>query len=365
MNGNQDNLEGPAQLPSEPSLNQNPTPSQPPQAAPFVPPTPIIPSSTSVPPFSASKSPSVGAPPPPDIGIRTMASDLSSLKSSGGLEPKAKTFRPEDFSTEAIFQPAEGGAESETSQTSASHKPLYIILGIVGFVIIASLVIYFFIWPLIKSPTNTTPTVDNNPPANNNPTTPGTLVHKSFFTASIASTISANLSNLNLTEISTALNAVAPGIGQSSLAEITLTVNNTVPESPDFLSTVFPQLDKTVVASNLEKDFTAFIYRDANGSWPGYVFKLSETGAVGSISEPIKTSIESSTSLSGLFLVNPGKQGPAGFKDGLKVGGSTARYVSFASTGASLNYGWFGNYLIISTSFNGFKESLKALGLSS
>lgn len=364
MNGNQDNLEGPAPLPGEPSPNQNWTPPQlsetPPQAAPAplsVPPPPT-------PSFEPSNPSGVGAPPPPDIGIRTMASDLSSLKSSGGLEPKAKTFRPEDFSTEAIFQPKEDGSELGVNQRSGSHKSLYIILGVVGFVIVAGLVIYFFVWPLINPPVSTAPVVDNNPPVVTEPITPAAIIHKSFFTTPAALVVPMNLSNLNLAEVSSALNAAAIGISQGSLAEINLTVNSVSPESSDFLSTVFPQLDKAILASNFERDFTVFVYRDANGSWPGYIFKISDTGVMDRVATPFKAIVESSTDLGSLFLTDVGKQA-GNFKDGLKVGESTARYVSFATTGASFNYGWFGNYLVVSTSFNGFKESLKVLGLSS
>src|SRR3989344_6998305 len=364
MNGNQDNLQGPAPLPGEPSPNQNWTPQQPSQTPPPIPPTPPPAPSPSIPSFEPPKPSGVGAPPPPDIGIRTMASDLSSLKSSGGLEPKAKTFRPEDFSTEAVFKPSEGDSEQNMNQPSGSHKPLYIVFGIIGFVIIAGLVIYFFVWPLIKSPVSPAPVVDDNPPVVTEPITPAAIVHKSFFTTPAASVVPMNLSNLNLAEVSSALNAAAIGISQSSLAEINLTANSVVPESSDFLSTVFPQLDKTILASNFERDFTVFVYRDGNGSWPGYVFKISDTGVMDRVATPFKAIVESSTNLGDLFLTDVGKQA-GDFKDGLKAGESTARYVSFATTGASFNYGWFGNYLIVSTSFNGFKESLKALGLSS
>ncbi|MDP3947893.1 MAG: hypothetical protein Q8Q41_04375, partial [bacterium] len=47
----------------------------------------------------------VPSPPPPPIGIRTMESDLSTIKESGGSAPEPKPFTPSEFKTQAPVTP--------------------------------------------------------------------------------------------------------------------------------------------------------------------------------------------------------------------------------------------------------------------
>ena len=79
----------------------------------------------------------------------------------------------------------------------------------------------------------------------------------------------------------------------------------------------------------------------------------------------MQSQIEGSTSLGRLYLNPPGTQGEGGFSDGLVTlkNGDTidTRYVPFSGEGASLNYGWIANYLVISTSFSGMKQALEML----
>src|SRR3989344_9675981 len=48
---------------------------------------------------------SVPPPPPPPVGIRTMESDLSAVKESGGTIPEPKPFPPSDFKPQVSVQP--------------------------------------------------------------------------------------------------------------------------------------------------------------------------------------------------------------------------------------------------------------------
>ncbi len=73
------------------------------------------------------------------------------------------------------------------------------------------------------------------------------------------------------------------------------------------------------------------------------------------------TSIELSANIPELYLSDIAPSA-AGFKDGLKIGNLNARYLAFGAPGASFNYVWLNNHLVVSTSFNGFREALKLLG---
>jgi len=381
MNGNQNKFPSPAPLPEEPTSSGQdvPTPEQgmpvsqqggpevrPPQAPPQVPPMPSPPPAPQR--FQPSgPTPSIpGTPPPPDIGIRTMASDLSSLKSSGGLEAKPKTFKPEEFSKEPTFEvskPKKGPeGEMKTAKPKEPPKSMFIALGIVGFVVVAGLVIYFFVMPLIfpKAEPITEPApVVETPPAALEPTvTP--LIHQSYFVAPVASTVAMNLNNLNLAEVNSALNASATDMGEQTVREVTFTVSGNVPEAADFLSIAFPELNKDFLTASFERDFTTFIYRDVNGFWPGYIFRLSPGSSLDQVASTV-TSIESSANIPELYLSDIAPSS-AGFKDGLKVGDLSARYLAFSVPGASFNYVWLNNHLVVSASFNGFREALKLLG---
>src|SRR3989338_7076932 len=48
---------------------------------------------------------SVPPPPPPPIGIRTLESDLSAVKESGGTIPEPRPFTPSEFKPQVSVQP--------------------------------------------------------------------------------------------------------------------------------------------------------------------------------------------------------------------------------------------------------------------
>lgn len=396
MNDNQDNLQGPASLPnnnqyqppvppigvpSNPGVPPPPPPTSPVMPNPISPVapnapasqfSPITPNISSTPPnFSARTSSAVPPPPAPDIGIRTMASDLSSLKSTGGLEAKPNTFKPADFANVPVFRPSGTASAPGTAATAvpAHRSRLSMIIAIsIAFIIVAGLVVYFFILPLISPAKNntttpitaTTPT-EQAPPVASTPVVTPQLTHQTFFITAPTSTSAVNLTTLTLGEIQTAFTAILSGVQPKTLTEINLNLNNSPVDATAFMAVAFPELDQAVIGANFYKDMTTFVYKDANGSWPGYIFKLKDPASLANVSTAVK-GIESSNNLPNLFLTSPGAV-KVGFKDGLTVGTTKARYITYTATGASINYVWFNNYLVVSTSFNGFKEALRLLGL--
>ena len=73
--------------------------------------------------------------------------------------------------------------------------------------------------------------------------------------------------------------------------------------------------------------------------------------------------LETSTDLKNLYIQDPGTPAVAGFKVG-SAKNLSGRFLSFSTKGASLNYGWTpNNLLVISTSYNGLINILGKLGI--
>ena len=127
---------------------------------------------------------SVPPPPAPEIGIRTMKSDLESIKQSGGETPTPQTFIPSELKREIpqpaveepkieaalnipgytgpekpIFEPQQSVSTSQpvppppvqpTSQTNkSSSKTVILIIGIILVAVGLGLLGYYVIFPLI------------------------------------------------------------------------------------------------------------------------------------------------------------------------------------------------------------------------
>ncbi len=313
------------------------------------------------------KESTIPPPRPPEIGIRTMASDLSSLKSSGGLGPEPKTFKPEDLvgggaGLNSDISPSANKQQVPSAPLSAkpkSNKNLTIIAAIFAFLILAGGIVYLFVLPVML-PKPQPPEMIVEPPAVP-PIVPIALKHQSYF--GIAPTVAAtpiNLTNLNSTDVSAAVKTAASDKQSAGvLKEITFSLSGSVLESQVFLGIVLPEMDKLTL-DNFEKDFTGFLYYDKNGAWPGYVFRLKQDAKIDEVKVAIKA-FEKLPSLANLYLVSPGKPKAGEFKDGALINNNPIRYFAYSLPGASLNYGWIGNDLVVSTSYLGYKEAVRML----
>ncbi|MEK9176978.1 MAG: hypothetical protein AAB923_01660, partial [Patescibacteria group bacterium] len=98
-------------------------------------------------------------------------------------------------------------------------------------------------------------------------------------------------------------------------------------------------------------------YNDA-GAWPGMVARLKSGVSI----EDAKTAMSAleGADLSALYLLSPGVFDP--FKDG-SINSYPTRYARGSATGASLNYGFAGNYFFVSTSYDGLKTAAGLLGI--
>jgi hypothetical protein len=77
------------------------------------------------------------------------------------------------------------------------------------------------------------------------------------------------------------------------------------------------------------------------------------------LAKALAVKIESTADLANFYLTDPGSFGA--FKDG-KLSTYPTRY-SVSTNKDAFNYGFFGNYLVLSSSYNGLKSAVANLGL--
>jgi len=155
--------------------------------------------------------------------------------------------------------------------------------------------------------------------------------------------------------------AVANAVPVNNLKEVILRdKNQSLIGFSKFLPVILPELKSEEIAGFFEENFTATVFSDLNGFWPGYVAKLKSTATVSQAQDFIKQNLESSTNLKNIFPEEPGTA--AAFKDGL-AGSQTinTRYATFSKPGAAFNYGWANDNFVISSSYAGLLEILKNL----
>ncbi len=299
-----------------------------------------------------------------------MASDMKSMQSSGGAGATPKTFKPEDFSSEPVFRPS-GFAGKPSSPTpgapgvkvvSPNHarKSLLITIGILVFLALAGAVVYFVIMPMLSA--KPAPVVA--PPVVQTPVTPPPAVtlttHQSFFTPAVTPSGQVTL-DLSMLLIQSALVQASSDVQTAgTFKDVNFSLNGKPWTAQDFLGFALPGQTKDFFSNAFEKDFTGFVYYDKNGAWPGYVFKLKSGVDANSTKTVLNPLIEASPAV--FFQSNPGTAAKTGFADGATPDGKTVRFITFSKKGAALEYSWFGNYLTVSTSYQGLLEAIKRLG---
>lgn len=324
-----------------------------------------------------SQPPTGGVPPPPqpEVTLRTQESDLQSLQSSGGLTPQAEpvltqpaetsaSFSAETQKTEAevLSSGAEAGQTEPTMEAAGgSRRWLWIII----LIILAAGVtggIYYSFRPLtsdFSENSGTSAETGSQAPTAPPPASPlpaAGLIHQSAFgiptenTAQILPTATALKIEGN--------KKLPPG----DLKEVSVLDNGRQVPFADFLNVLIPGAAASpftaVLRENFEEDFTAFLYYDENGAWPGFVLRLKADTATDLMSLRAKLASLEGLDLSGFYLSPAGQ--PGMFKSS-QVNSQPTRYLTFSMTGAAFNYGVLSRYLIISTSYNGFLSALQFL----
>ncbi len=331
-------------------------------------------------------------PPPPEITIRTMKSDLESLKQTGGAMPLPKTFTPPELKREApatglsgqggpaplapLSQPiplkitpstvTPSVSVIEEEGSSGSYKKILTLS--LGLVLAAGVGLagYYFIYPALfpaqlppppPAITNQTPAEIPTVPEANLP--PAPAPHQSLLKSADKNS-AAKLAATDLNSFKTALSEEAKKLNPpGTLTELAMSnANGQVPASAVF-SALIPEISSDTMKNLFQEDFTTALFHDVNGVWPAYVLKLSPEASQVEAQTAVST-MESSKDLKNLFLTDPGTPNSAGFKSG-KAGAVSTRYLTYSKKGAGINIAWSGDKLVVSASFDGLKKILANL----
>jgi hypothetical protein len=357
----------PPATPSNPPMGGNPATSSP---SPLSSPPPPPPSVYKIP---AEGMASVPPPPPKEVDIRTMTSDQESSKTNGGLDPMPITIIPTVAGVGAKKIDSVGMLKRKPS---GNKKALLIGLGIIVFLGAAAAVANWFVLPLFLN--NVADVAEESPvvvPEESESTLPDitptipTFIHESFFSGQTDAEVGVRVDEISLAGIKGGMAPVVANVLASgnTLTEFYVVAGGGDMDQPvtseELLGVVLPDL---ILATPLEDDFTGFLYGDGTSVWSGYVFALDKTAEDKDLLKSILgEDLEASSSLNNFFLNDPGLPSATVFKNGSAVGELTStRYLPYTATGASLNYGWKGDRLVISTSYAGLKAVASMVGNS-
>ncbi|MEK7193201.1 MAG: hypothetical protein AAB652_00215 [Patescibacteria group bacterium] len=325
-------------------------------------------------------------PAPPEVSVRTMTSDIEAMTRGGGTsiipdgvgssesDVAYAPPRPETFTLS-------GEPYKEPFATYVSPRAV-IVVGIIAILIMAILIGYFFVYPFfIKL---TVPPFNANPgsltPAPTGivlpPSSPPSVVtHETFFRILADRTIpfvvvkSPVSSVVDLQTYAQKLTGVINATGGTTgFYELGLADDAGKPLAASrFFDHISVHLfEPSFLDANFNPDFTAFVYKDRKGIWPGYVLGIKRGKTLSVVQNQIAKEIENSGDITSAFLTSPGKPSPGVFRDALFLD-HTVRYFTFDVPGSvaqtEFSYSWFNDkFLVISTSRGGLEKAFEHLG---
>ncbi|MEK7192062.1 MAG: hypothetical protein AAB646_00910 [Patescibacteria group bacterium] len=282
-------------------------------------------------------------PPMPPLNLPTEGAPVS------GQDLTVRTMQG-DMEKEPVFSPtaeslAEVPPKKNVFKTILLSLAIAIIIGSVG------ALVYFVVFPLVFPPPAPTVPTSTAPPSAPAPE-PEKNAHQSYFINDPDEVVVAEINAVLEDE-------AADKLPDQQVKEVVLSDENGQARFSDYLTALEPAFSTLDPANLFEDDFTAFLYYDQNGAWPGYVAKLKPSADSASVKQSLQ-SIENLLDLSRFYVENPGAFGA--FKDG-KAGGHVTRYAVASAPGAAFNYVLTDEFLLLSASYNGLKEALSLLGL--
>lgn len=357
-------------IPPSPSIPKPPAPPQPiksqPQASPSfggpTAPQPPKPFGGVQPPparsFGEMQQSKVPPPPPtPTAEARSLKSDIESLKASGGASPKPQIIKLDELREAPVFKPETLNQMPGTvSGSSMGAKKVLKFLGGIVVVVGLGLLGYYVVYPLLFPAQEVAPApAEPRVPAGK---TEAPLSHQSLFLTAPDGEVKVNLTALTPPEIFGAIQTEAlSALPAGSIKELSISGVDGQVAFADYMGALL-EIGPESIRAIANDDFSGFVYYDSRGIWPGYVASLkssaSQSDAMGVLAQLESADVRR------FYANDPGindvwKDGP--FK------GQPVRYSSFSAPGASFNYGVVGNYVIISTSFDGLKKAVEYLGL--
>lgn len=314
---------------------------------------------------------------PPEVKIRTMESDTEAIIASGGTLGRPEGIvspSTSSFISKAPFTQAQAPASPVNTRRFMIALTVF---GIIGGIIILSLIGYFIIFPIVseflapvpgENPSGALPGFE--PSVQSSPN----FTHSSFFRippdGSFKLTFESEPAQ-SVEELKTYAqrlgSALASVDATSGMLEVEIQGKDGSPLAfNEFLSlTKISLFDPDFLRNNFNEDFTAFVFKDSKGSWPGYVLRLGR-GLTQLLVRDQVAALEGSPDLANLFLTPPGRQALSGFRDGA-IAGKPVRYVLFSNstegTPVAFYYSWFNNStLVLSTSEEALKKAFEHLG---
>ncbi len=378
--------------------------------------------------FPDSQNQSSNIPPPPpsmdsQVGVRSMQSDLESVKQSGGEAPQSQIINTPELSAmgqqpptvqnysaqETPAQPttpsqsesmppfSQASYQPSDSQPASSPKPglnlktiLFIILGLVvaggigygAYYLVSGL----SSTPQISIPSTTQSSTTASLPALAPPVTPTStptttptttpisvapvippLVHQSLI---LKPTKSQTLV-INPVDLPDFQSAVASSSKEKLLASSVkdlafVDASSTPIESAQFLKSYFPG-EAQMLSQIFDRDFTSWLYYDKTGGAKfGTVLKLKNSVSLDQASSSFSSTIEGAYSdVKNIFVSGPAVPSKVDFKGGI-INGVSVRYLVYNLKSADVfEYAWMNaggnNYLVMATSYNQMVDIIKRL----
>jgi hypothetical protein len=351
----------------------------------------------------------VSAPPPPsEVKVRTMRSDLASMAKSGGGLPRFENVKVAGLSTSARSAAQISAADAAAIPAEANLAPnpvaaqgrnnailvlvVIIVLGALGALGYFAYRIYFTGSGTMANNTGSTGSANQGgnpaglpstaatftptPSATPTPIPPsqGPFTHVSLFaqthpdqtlvltlaTPGAGATSSAALATFTQ-KLNTLLATAKPS---DTMIEIDMRdASGNAVSVANVLDQANAQIfDPGFLEGNFSEDATFFVYHGSGGFWPGYILALQPGANVMAVQSGV-SQLESSPNITNLFVNNPGAPSADGFTTS-EVGSTTVRVLPFlnATPPAYFTYGWSsGNDLIVSTSIPGLQAALQDL----
>ena len=322
-------------------------------------------------------------PPPPAGGpeakMRTLESDVQSVQKSGGGVPEPQVIKPEELGiggapatpvTPAPFVPAPESAPAPVPPPMVvggkkSRGWIWWILGVV--VVIAIVAIGWWVYSSYFSTSlEELLPVETGSEANLTPPLPPVTGSQSFFSFPEEDVSAVDVDGYKVVNILAGLQDAAGSlVADGQLREVALMVAGQPVELSLYLTTILPELERTNLAAVLDtefsNDFSILLYRQNEQVWPVYVARKKVESAIDQATLLSRLAAIEETSVGNLYLVPP--TGIAEFKTGPVGDKYSSRYASFDNKPASFNYGLFGDYLIMSTTYQGLVEAIDLLKL--
>ncbi|TSC52748.1 MAG: hypothetical protein LiPW41_118 [Parcubacteria group bacterium LiPW_41] len=323
-----------------------------------------------------------------EITMRTMASDVASMKEMGGGDPRPyvpsatpisqtpPTPKPPEPQTKVnpVINPMQTTEIPVIPLPPQKSGSAFVIIAVILIVLGLGAIGYFYVYPKFIS-SETVEVVEEQ--TTEEITAPQEVITEATTTATTTvevPPISGLGSHISLFKTAADFSSETT-LAVETIAAIKDAWKGTTVEVPVFKETVFKSTDGKILGQSklvplflpsfittsssqlFEEDFTLFTYTDQKGVWPGIILK-AKTETLEKAKEEAKK-IESNLEWRSLFIIDPGKEQT--WKDG-KVGNTAARYISFTTKGNALSYTWFDNTLLISTNYQGAQDAAKKLG---